>query len=95
MRISADSVEAVLAARPQGETADRPSAPPETEAARASAVNAPATTKVVIELDHAAARFVQKLFDASNEAVLRQYPNDTQLAFSRGVTAYLEALARR
>jgi hypothetical protein len=50
--------------------------------------------RVVIELDEAAERFVQTLLDGAGETVLRRYPDEAQLAFSRGINAYLAALAR-
>jgi hypothetical protein len=51
--------------------------------------------RLVIELDAVAERFVQTLVDGAGETVLRRYPDEAQLAFSRGVNAYLAALARR
>jgi hypothetical protein len=51
--------------------------------------------RVVIELDAAAERFVQTLVDGAGGAVLRRYPDEAQLAFSRGVNAYIAALTRR
>jgi hypothetical protein len=49
--------------------------------------------RLIIELDEAAERFVQTLVDGVD--VLRRYPDEAQLAFSRGVNAYMAALARR
>jgi hypothetical protein len=54
-----------------------------------------APARLVIELDAAAERFVQTLVDGVSDTVLRRYPNEGQLAFSRGVNAYLAAMARR
>jgi hypothetical protein len=49
--------------------------------------------RVVIELDQAAERFVQTLFDGMSDTVLRRYPDEGQLAFSRGINAYVMAMA--
>ena len=51
--------------------------------------------RLVIELDQAAERFVQTLVDNAGDTVLRRYPDEAQLAFSRGVNAYMAAIARR
>ncbi len=51
-----------------------------------------APRRLRIELDYASERFVQTLMAA--DTVLRRYPNETQLAFSRGVRAYEEARMR-
>jgi hypothetical protein len=48
--------------------------------------------ELVVEIDAAAGRFVQRLHDRDTDEVLRQWPNEAQLAFSRGVRAYLAAL---
>jgi hypothetical protein len=50
--------------------------------------------RLVIELDEAAERFVQTLMDGAGETLLRRYPDEGQLAFSRGVTAYMAAVSR-
>jgi hypothetical protein len=47
---------------------------------------------LVVEIDAAAGRFVQKLLDHETEEMLRQWPSERQLAFARGVRAYLAAL---
>ena len=47
---------------------------------------------LVVEIDAASGRFVQTLRDGETEEVLRQWPNEGQLAFARGVRAYLAAL---
>lgn len=47
---------------------------------------------LVIEIDHAAKRFVNKLFDPSTQELTRQFPSDGQLAFSRGLNAYMQTL---
>jgi hypothetical protein len=49
--------------------------------------------RLVIELDQAAERFVQTLLNGAGETV-RRYPDETQLAFSRGISAYMAAIAR-
>jgi hypothetical protein len=51
--------------------------------------------RLVIELDSTAERFVQTLVDGAGDTVLRRYPDEAQLAFSRGVNAYMAAMARR
>jgi hypothetical protein len=50
------------------------------------------TAEVQIELDKASGRFVQTLVESESKAVLRRYPDDAQLAFSRGVNAYVQAM---
>jgi hypothetical protein len=47
---------------------------------------------LLVEIDAAAGRFVHKLFDRETEEMLRQWPSERQLAFARGVRAYLAAL---
>lgn len=56
-----------------------------------TAQRGPAPT-LVIELDQASQRFVQTLIDEGARTVLRRYPNEEQLAFSRGVNAYVSAM---
>jgi hypothetical protein len=46
---------------------------------------------LIIELDQSAQRFVQTLVDPATGAVLRRYPDEIQLTFSRGVAAYVKA----
>ena len=57
-------------------------------------LNADGTGRVsaVVELDKDAGRFVQILTDISTDEVLRQYPSESQLAYSRAVVAYMRAL---
>jgi uncharacterized FlaG/YvyC family protein len=45
-----------------------------------------------IELDAEAGRFVQTLTDPTTNEVLRRFPNESQLAFSRAARAYTKAL---
>lgn len=52
-----------------------------------------ASTNLVISFDEDANRFVQTLTDATTSETLRRYPNDTQLAYSRAVMAYIRAMA--
>ncbi|MDX2233640.1 MAG: flagellar protein FlaG [Hyphomonadaceae bacterium] len=47
-----------------------------------------------IELDAEAGRFVQTLTDAQTQEVLRRFPHESQLAFSRAVRAYASAQDR-
>ena len=52
-----------------------------------------APANLVIRYDESADRFVQTLTDAHTSETLRKYPNDTQLAYSRAVMAYIRAMA--
>ena len=45
-----------------------------------------------VELDEASGRFVQELVDPASNEILRAFPDESQLAFSRGVRAYLVAI---
>ncbi len=47
---------------------------------------------VHVHLDPEAGRFVSTLTDTSTEEMLRRYPSESQLAYSRAVMAYLRAL---
>ena len=51
-----------------------------------------APSKLVIEFDQASQRFVQTLLDDVAHEILRRYPDEGQLAFSRGVNAYVRAM---
>ena len=51
-----------------------------------------APSKLVIEFDQASQRFVQTLLDDAAPEILRRYPDEAQLAFSRGVNAYVRAM---
>lgn len=53
------------------------------------------TRTLLVELDKDAGRFVQILTDISTDEVLRQYPSESQLAYSRAVVAYMRALVER
>lgn len=44
-----------------------------------------------VSLDASAGRFVQTLTDANTEEMVRRYPSESQLAYSRAVMAYLRA----
>ncbi|MGQ0532338.1 MAG: hypothetical protein ACT4OF_06560 [Caulobacteraceae bacterium] len=50
-----------------------------------------APDKVEVRLDPDAQRFVQTLTDADTAEMLRCYPSESQLAYSRAVMAYLRA----
>ncbi|HVZ99078.1 MAG TPA: hypothetical protein VG841_02050 [Caulobacterales bacterium] len=52
-----------------------------------------APAKLLIEIDKVSGRFVNTLLDPESEQVLRQYPSDAQLAFSRAVEVYLKAMS--
>jgi hypothetical protein len=47
--------------------------------------------KVLVRLDPDAQRFVAILTDSSTSEMLRRYPSEAQLAYSRAVMAYLRA----
>lgn len=47
--------------------------------------------KAHVEMDAQSQRFVHTLTDAESSETLRRYPNETQLAYSRAVMAYLRA----
>lgn len=78
-------------AAPHASAHDLGDRPPAAWAAPQPPLTAP---KLVISLDEASQRFVQMLLAPDSAAVLRQYPDETQLAFSRGVSAYVQATRR-
>jgi hypothetical protein len=47
--------------------------------------------KLQVRLDERAGRFVQTLTDANSDEMVRRYPSEAQLAYSRAVMAYLRA----
>ena len=47
--------------------------------------------KVIVEKDELAQRFIATVVDVQTQEVQRRYPNETQLAFSRAVNAYMRA----
>ena len=49
--------------------------------------------KLLVRLDENAGRFVQTLTDSTTQEMLRKYPSESQLAFSRAVQAYMRALS--
>jgi hypothetical protein len=51
-----------------------------------------APAELLIELDKAAGRFVNTLVDSGTQEVILRYPNETQLAYSRAVSAYQRAI---
>ena len=51
--------------------------------------------KVLVRLDEDAQRFVSTLTDSSTSEMLRRYPSESQLAYSRAVMAYLRAQTSR
>lgn len=51
--------------------------------------------KLLVRLDENAGRFVQTLTDSATQDLLRKYPSEGQLAFSRAVQAYMRALSSR
>lgn len=48
-------------------------------------------SKVAIALDQESQRFISTLTDTSTSEMLRKYPSESQLAYSRAVMAYLRA----
>ncbi len=54
----------------------------------------PPPPRLSVRIDVQSGRFVNTLIDMSSQEILRQYPSDAQLAFSRAVKAYVDALAR-
>jgi hypothetical protein len=46
---------------------------------------------MMVRLDQDAQRFVSTLTDSSTSEMLRRYPSESQLAYSRAVMAYLRA----
>lgn len=47
--------------------------------------------RVLVRLDPEAQRFVATLTDSTTAEMLRRYPSEAQLAYSRAVMAYLRA----
>jgi hypothetical protein len=47
--------------------------------------------KVAVSLDSQSQRFVSTLTDVNTSEMLRKYPSESQLAYSRAVMAYLRA----
>jgi len=47
--------------------------------------------ELVVEIDTAAKRFVHRFFDPVTRELTLQYPSEQQLAFARGLNAYLRA----
>jgi hypothetical protein len=47
--------------------------------------------KVIVEKDELAQRFIATVVDVQTQEIERRYPNETQLAFSRAVNAYMRA----
>jgi hypothetical protein len=68
------------------------SAPTNTETKQEPPPSLLLSSELVVEIDQASGRFVQTLLDSETDEVLRQWPNEGQLAFARGVRAYLAAL---
>jgi hypothetical protein len=66
---------------PSVETVDTSNAPPSVTPA-----------KLRVEIDTVSGRFVHTLLDPKSQEVLAQYPNESQLAFSRAITAYVQSL---
>lgn len=82
-----------------------PDAKPEQSAEQAAAQSAARASEILndrrveltparltIEIDREAGRFVNTLVDPNSDVVLRRYPSERQLAYSRAVNAYMRAL---
>jgi hypothetical protein len=87
-------ITSALAQRTAVAAAPHAASGPEANHAQAREAAAPKTARLVIELDEASARFVRTLIDNESASVLRRYPSDGQIEFSRGVAAYLAAIQR-
>jgi len=48
--------------------------------------------KLLVRLDASAGRFVQTLTDSNTAEMVRRYPSEAQLAYSRAVMAYLRTM---
>ena len=88
----------VLSATPEHEKKVEPEPGPAAKAAaeRLALRKAEISEKVlpdllIIEKDESADRFVQTVLDDQTQEVVLRYPNETQLAFSRAVAAYMRA----
>jgi hypothetical protein len=88
-------VDVSTARDPSPEVAGAPPMQMHTDASRMALQSPLVAARLVIEFDPAAERFIQTLLDSANDTVLRRYPDEGQLAFSRGIKAYITALARR
>lgn len=51
--------------------------------------------KGAVQLDADSQRFVQTLQDSTTSEMLRKYPSESQLAYSRAVMAYLRAQSEK
>lgn len=60
---------------------------------RAEVQNKLEPAKLSVQIDAAAGRFVNILADVNTGQVVRQYPSDAQLAFSRAIRAYARRMA--
>ena len=92
--LSAPRAAALDAPPPRAHSATAAASQPKRAMPAAAPPQALVAPWLLIELDEASDRFVQTLVDPSNQAVLRRFPNEGQLAFSRGVNAYVKALGQ-
>jgi hypothetical protein len=60
---------------------------------QAQTVNQLLPGELLVEIDRASGRFVHTLKDGATHEVVWRYPSEAQLAFSRAVRAYAEAVA--
>ncbi|MBY0563450.1 MAG: hypothetical protein K2P58_04605 [Hyphomonadaceae bacterium] len=71
--------------------------PPQAQADREPTQPSPSVaapqSRLHVELDREAGRFVQTLTDLTTDQIVRRYPSEAQLAYSRAVMAYMRALA--
>jgi uncharacterized FlaG/YvyC family protein len=66
----------------------------ETPVRQTQSLEPPAPGRLLVEIDVDSGRFVNTLLDPNTEEVIRKYPSDAQLAYSRAVRAYLNAISR-
>jgi hypothetical protein len=83
--------------RDQQQQADRGAAAKATVAQPAAEADTRASeatpTRLQVSLDKSAQRFVQVFTDPNTEDLVRRYPSEAQLAYSRAVIAYMRALS--
>jgi hypothetical protein len=83
-------VEAIEAAKPARGLGSAAKAAAERAAMRMAELHAKLIPgKIIVEKDELAQRFVSTVVDVQTQEIERRYPNETQLAFSRAVNAYM------
>ena len=71
------------------------SRPPSTKTHSNTAPPPPIAPRSLVEFDAASDRFVHTLVDPASQLVLRRFPDESQIAFSRGVNAYVQAMRQK